>query len=116
MFAGIASALSGIQTGGRMLGVGAHNIANAYTDGFKRTRALPVESAAGGTMVTLDKEVRPGPQTFSNEDPLILREQSNVDLGEEIISNLQAVNLIQANIASVGIQDKILGSLLDITE
>ncbi|MBA3611399.1 MAG: hypothetical protein H0W49_00490 [Nitrospirales bacterium] len=45
-----------------------------------------------------------------------LREGTNVDLGEEIISNLQAVNLIEANIASIRIQDKVLGSLLDITE
>jgi len=37
-------------------------------------------------------------------------------LGEEIISHLQAVHLIEANIASVGMQDKILGSLLDIME
>jgi flagellar basal body rod protein FlgG len=116
MIAGIASALSGIQTGGKILSIGAHNIANAQTEGFKRTRALPVESSVGGVTVTLDKDVRPGPQIFSNEDPSTLREGSNVDLAEEIISNLQAVNLIEANIASVRIQDKVLGSLLDITE
>jgi hypothetical protein len=46
----------------------------------------------------------------------MLRQGSNVDLGEEIISQLQAVNLIEANIASARIQDKVLGSLLDITE
>ena len=106
MIAGIASALSGIQTGGKILSIGAH----------KRTRALPVESSVGGVTVTLDKDVRPGPQIFSNEDPSTLREGSNVYLAEEIISNLQAVNLIEANIASVRIQDKVLGSLLDITE
>lgn len=115
MIAGIASALSGIQTGGRMLSVGAHNIANAQTEGFKRTRALPIESSSGGVTVTLDKDVRSGPQFFSNEDPFMLREGSNVDLGEEIISNLQAANLIEANIASLSIQEKVLGSLLDIT-
>jgi len=115
MIAGIASALSGIQTGGRMLNVGAHNIANAQTEGFKRTRALPVETAAGGVTVTLDKDVRPGPQFFSNENPFTPRERSNVDLGEEIISNLQAANLIEANLASLRIQDRALGSLLDIS-
>jgi flagellar basal-body rod protein FlgC len=115
MIAGMASALSGIQAGGKILGVGAHNIANAQTDGFKRTRALPVESSAGGVTVTLEKDLRSGPQIFSFEDPSILREGSNVDLGEEIISNLQASHLIKANIASVKIQNKVLGSLLDIT-
>lgn len=117
MIAGIASALSGIQSGGRMLSVGAHNIANAQTEGFKRTRALPVESpTGGGVTVTFQRDERPGPQFLSGENSFSLREGSNVDLGEEIISNLQAVNLIEANIASVRIQDKVLGSLLDITE
>ena len=115
MMTGIAAALSGIQTGGKMLNVGAHNIANAQTNGFKRTRALPVELSTGGVTVTLNKDLRPGPQIFSNEDSFI-REGSNVDLAEEIIGNLQAVNLIEANIASVHLQDKVLGSLLDIIE
>jgi flagellar basal-body rod protein FlgC len=115
MIAGIAAALSGIQAGGKMLSVGAHNIANAQTDGFKRLRALPVESSAGGVTVSLDKDLRSGPQSFSTEDPPILREGSNVDLGEEMITNLQAVNLIEANIATIGIQHNVLGSLLDIT-
>jgi flagellar basal-body rod protein FlgC len=117
MVAGMASALSGIQAGGKMLSVGAHNIANAQTEGFKRTRALPVESSAvGGVTVTLQTDERPGPPFLSSDNSLNLREGSNVDLGQEIISNLQAVNLIEANIASVRIQDKVLGSLLDIIE
>ena len=116
MIAGIASALSGIRTGGRMLNVAAHNIANAQTEGFIRTRALPVESSAGGVTLTLDKEIQSASPIFSNEDSSIILEGSNVDLGEEIISHLQAVHLIEANLASVRMQDKILGSLLDITE
>jgi len=47
MIAGMASALSGIQAGERMLSIGAHNIANAQTESFKRTRALLEESSAG---------------------------------------------------------------------
>lgn len=115
MIAGMASAPSGIQAGGKILGVGAHNIANSQTNGFKRMRALPVESTTGGMTVSLEKDLRSGLQIFSSDDPSILREGSNVELGEEIISNLQAVHLIEANIASVRIQDKVLGSLLDIT-
>lgn len=116
MIAGMASALSGIQAGGRMLSVGANNIANAQTEGFMRTRVLPKESSPGGVTVTLDRDVGPGSQLFSPGDSLMLRKGSNVDLGEEIISNLQAVNLIEANIASARIQDRVLGSLLDIIE
>ena len=116
MIAGMASALSGIRTGGRMLNVGAHNIANAQTEGFIRTRALPAELSSGGVTLALDTDIPPESPIFSNEDSSIILEGSNVDLGEEIISHLQAVHLIEANIASVGMQDKILGSLLDIME
>ncbi len=115
MIAGMASALSGIQAGGRIFSVGAHNIANAQTESFKRIHALPVESSAGnGVRITMQADERHGPQFLSSEDSISLREGSNVDLGEEIISNLQAVNLIEANSASLRIQDKVLGSLLDI--
>lgn len=117
MIAGMASALSGIQAGGRILSVGAHNIANAQTESFKRIRAYSEEASAGnGVRITLQTDKRPGPQFLSSEDSISLREGSNVDLGEEIISNLQAVNFIEANMASISIQDKLLGSLLDITE
>ena len=117
MIAGMAAALSGIQAGGRMLSVGGHNMANAQTERFKRTRALPEESSAGGGVsVTLQTDERPGPQYLSSDNSFSLREGSNVDLGEEIISNLQAVNFIEANMASMRIQDRVLGSLLDITE
>ncbi|MBA3966082.1 MAG: hypothetical protein H0X47_09955 [Nitrospirales bacterium] len=66
--------------------------------------------------VTLQTDERPGPQFLSSKNSYSLREGSNVDPGEEIISNLQAVNLMEANMASIGIQEKVLGSLLDITE
>lgn len=115
MIAGIGSALSAIQAGGKILSGGAHNIAIAQTEGFKRTRVLPVESSAGGITVVLDKDPASGPPFFFNEAPSVLGEGSNVDLGEEIISILQAVHLIEANIASFKIQNNVLGSLLDIT-
>jgi flagellar basal body rod protein FlgG len=116
MINGMASAISGIQTGGKMLHAGAHNIANAQTEGFKQTRAFPVEISIGSVTVTLEKDERPGPYLFSQEDPYIHREGSNVDLGDELIAALQAVNLIEVNIASFRIQKKVLGSLLEITE
>ncbi|GJL67532.1 MAG: hypothetical protein NPIRA06_01670 [Nitrospirales bacterium] len=116
MIAGMASALSGIQTGGRILSVGAHNIANSQTESFKRIRGFPEESSTGNEVrITLQTDKHPRSQFLSGEESISLREGSNVDLGEEIISNLQAVNLIEANIASIKIQDKVLGSLLDLT-
>jgi len=114
MFPGFATALSGIQAGGRILGVGAHNIANAQTENFKRTQATLEESSAGGVIVSLTKDHRPGPQLPTGDDPFTFREGSNVELEEELIHTLEATHLIEANLASIRTQDKVLGSLLDI--
>jgi flagellar basal body rod protein FlgG len=116
MFAGFATALSGIQAGGRLLGSGAHNIANAQTENFTRTQATLEESSAGGVIVSLSQDQRPGPQLPTGDDPFTFREGSNVDLGEEIINTLQATHLIEANLATIRTQDKVLGSILDIIE
>ena len=116
MFSGFASALSGIQAGGRILAVGAHNIANAQTENFKRTEAILEESSAGGVIVTLEKDNRPGPQLPTGDDPFTFRQGSNVELEAELIHTLEATRLIEANLASLRTQDKVLGSLLNIID
>lgn len=114
MFTGFAMALSGIQAGGRLLGASAHNIANAQTENFKRTQATLEESSVGGVTVSLSRDNRPGPQLPTGDDPFTFRQGSNVDLGEELIHTLEATNIIEANLASMRTQGKVLGSLLDI--
>ena len=116
MFSAFATALSGVQAGGRVLGVSAHNIANFQTEDFKRTQATLQESPAGGVIVNLTQDQRPGPQFTTGEDPFTLREGSNVELEEELVNTLKASNLIEANLATIRTQDKVLGSLLDIIE
>lgn len=114
MLAGIASALSGVQAGSRLLSASSHNIANAQTENFKRTQATFEESPAGGVVVSLSTDNRPGPQFMTGEDPFTLREGSNVELEEELLHTLEATRLIEANLASIRTQDQVLGSLLDI--
>ncbi len=116
MIAGLNSALSGMQAGGRLLGASAHNIANAFTEDFKRTEAIPEVSASGGVSVRLEQDNRPGPIFFDPDDPTTPREGSNVDLAEEIVGSLEAAYLFEANAASFTIQDHALGSILDILE
>jgi len=116
MFLGFSSALSGVQAGGRLLGASAHNIANALTENFKRTQATFEESPAGGVVVSLTQDQRPGPQLPTGDDPFAFREGSNVEVEEELIHTLEATHLIEANLASIRTQDKVLGSLLDIVE
>jgi len=114
MFLGFASALSGIQAGSRLLGASAHNIANAQTENFKRTRAAFKDSSGGGVNVSLSTDNRPGPQLPSGDGTFTFREGSNVQLEEELVHTLKATNLIEANLASIQTQDKVVGSLLDI--
>ena len=116
MFVGFSSALSGVQAGGRLLGASAHNIANALTENFKRTQATFEESPAGGVVVSLTQDQRPGPQLSTGDDPFTFREGSNVEVEEELIHTLEATHLIEANLASIRTQDKVLGALLDIVE
>ncbi len=116
MFDGFYSALSGVQAGGRLLGASAHNIANSLTENFKRTQATFEQSPAGGVVVNLTQDQRPGPQLATGDDPFTLREGSNVELAEELVHTLEATHLIQANLASIRTQDKVLGTLLDIIE
>ncbi len=116
MFPGFATALSGVQAGSRLLGVSAHNIANAQTEDFKRTRATFEESSVGGVIVSLSQDQRPGPQLPTGDDPFTFRHGSNVAVEEELINTLKATNLIEANLASIRTQDRMLGSLLDIFE
>lgn len=113
MSAGIFTALSGVQAGGNLLHVRAHNIANAQTEGFKRLRAIPMESSAGGVVVHVEKDDSPGPPMYPNGE---LQQGSHVDLNEEILSHLQAAVLLEANLVSVHTQDQVLGSLLNIME
>lgn len=117
MLGGIQIALTGMQATSRMVGVSAHNIANIPTEGFKRMRAIPEEQGAGGVRITVEQDPTTGPTHFlSSEDGAAIGEGANVDLTEELTHTLQATQLFKANVASLGAQDKTLGTLLDIIE
>lgn len=110
MLGGIEAALTGMQTAGRMLGASAHNIANAQTDGFKRLKSIPEEGSVGGVRVTLAQDHTAG-SAF-----LAMHEGSHVDIQEELINTLEATQLFEANVGSLKVQSKLLGTLLDIVE
>ncbi len=116
MISGFAAAISGVQGGVRTLSASAHNIANAHTENFKRTQATLEESSVGGVSVNLTQDHRPGPLLPTGDDPFSFREGSNVELEEEFIHTLESTSFIEANLASIKTQHKVLGSLLDIIE
>ena len=118
MVGGIYDSLSGLAAAQKKIVTSAHNTANANTEGFKKHRVVLQEAnSQGGVEATLERVNTPGPiYTRETEAGLVQVEQSNVDLGEEAVNLLLGKRLFEANLNALNIQNKTLGSLLDIVE
>lgn len=116
MIAGISaglSALNAIQVRNQST---ANNVANANSDGYKKTRvSLVAGEVQGEVSVNVQKVGTAGPlvsePTAAGET---LVEQSNVELTEELPAMLIDRRAFQANLKTIQAQDEMLGSLLDI--
>lgn len=117
MFAGIHHSLSGLAAAQNRINTAAHNIANAHTPEFKKSRAIFEESTGGGVQVSLGSENTPGPVVLQEtEEELIAQEFSNVNLEEELVNLLLGQRSFEVNVRAIEVQDDALGSLLDIHE
>lgn len=92
-----AIALSGIQLARRQLDAGAHNIANASTEGFRRQVVLPQAQAGGGVAGVLAR-------TPAETPGLAM---------EDLTSLIQARRGFEANIKSLAAERAMLGTLFD---
>lgn len=104
-----AIVLSGMQAAQAQLTVGANNIANANTPGFKSSRVDLAELSGGGVAVsgtTLD----PTPGAIGPDG----KPGSNVDLAGELVNLSQDKTLYNANALVIKTQDRMMGALLDI--
>lgn len=92
-----AIALSGIQLARRQLDAGAHNIANASTDGFRRQLVLPQEQVGGGVagVVVRDPAEAPGLAV------------------EDLVGLMTAQHGFEANFKSLSAERAMLGTLFD---
>ena len=111
MISGLSASVSGLWVFVRKLENAARNIANSDTDGYKSKKATIVEDEAG--LPTLDVDNTPG-ALFQEADG-VMRENSNVELSEEITDLFIAKRGYEANLKSIKTQDEILESLFDIT-
>ena len=114
MISALSSTVSALRAFVTKLGVTADNIANVNTDGFKKSRATLHEGQNGGVRVEISRDNSPGFRydVFEN-DEVVEKETSNVDLAEEIPDLMMAKRAYQANLKTLEIQDEMLGSLLD---
>jgi flagellar basal body rod protein FlgG len=91
-------ALSGLNAASSRLGTAAHNIANAQTPGFRRQVVAQTAQPEGGVTVSIGRAAEAG-------DALI----------EDVVAQISAVHAFEANVMTLKAQDRMLGSLLDVT-
>ena len=91
-------ALSGLHAASSRLKTAAHNIANAQTAGFRRQLVQQTAQAEGGVTVSIGRAAEAG-------DALI----------EDVVAQMAATHAFEANVLTLKAQDRLFGSLLDVT-
>lgn len=92
-----AIALSGMNVAQTSLRVGAHNIANLGTTGFRREQVMQTANAAGGTSASV-----------------VQASVAGHSLESDLLGQLQAKNAFLANLAVFRTGDRMAGALLDV--
>lgn len=116
MIPSVNSTISALQAYTTKLGVTADNIANVNTDEFKKSRATLKEGINGDVQVDINRVNTPG-RSYQNleGDQLVEKEGSNVSLEEEVPEMMVTQRTYEANLKVLQTQNKMLGTLLDIT-
>ncbi len=115
MISGVNAALSGLLAIQKKVDSTANNIANADSDGYKKTRVTLTTAEPQGVQANIQQINTPGPQVLEQTSKgEVLVEKSNVELTEELPSLMLSRRFFQANLKTIQTQDEMLGSLLDI--
>jgi flagellar hook protein FlgE len=111
----IHSVLSGVGAYAKQVEVSANNVANANTDGFKKSHTVFAAVETGGVLSVVRKDDSPGPTVLRDNGygPAQV-ELSNVDLGEETVNQIIGQRGFEANIQALKTANDMLGSILDI--
>jgi len=114
MISAMSSAVSAINAFDKKMAVISNNIANSQTEGFKKSRADLKEGEAGAVEVDISVVDTPGPViTVEENNGIVEKEMSNVDLAEEIPQTIIAQSGFEANLKILKTEDEMLGTLLD---
>jgi len=113
MIAAYQAALSGLQAFGTKIQSNSNNIANANTDGFKKTRVTNSNVAPQGVKAQVDKVSTPGAGVFQEtEAGTEFVELSNVDLAGELVDMGLNSTMYKANLKTIETVDTMTGALL----
>jgi flagellar hook protein FlgE len=113
MIPAMQSALSGLSAFSAKINSNANNIANANTEGFKKSRVILSTGEAQGVQVQIERVETPGDMVYEEtSEGMELVEKSNVDLGQELPEMGVNTQLYKANLKTLQVADEMLGSLL----
>lgn len=117
MIASIQNNISALQAFAKKMQVSADNVANVYSDDFKKSRAVLSQGQNNQVTVEITKVDTPGPLV---EDPQSttgeLKELSNTDLAEEFVQQIITEKGFSANAKTIKTYDEMLGTIVDIIE
>lgn len=113
MIPALQSALTGLSAYSTKINSNADNIANAGTEGFKKSRVILSTAEPQGVQVQTERVESPGPMVYEQTSSgLELIEQSNVDIAEELPAMSLNAHFYKANLKTLQVADEMLGSLL----
>lgn len=115
MISAVQAALSGLQAYQTKLANNANNIANANSEGFKKSRVVLEDQQPQGVTATVEKVDTPGAQVQQQtSDGYDIVELSNVDLGEELTEQMVSHHSFSANLKTLQVADEMVENLIDI--
>lgn len=115
MIPAVNSALSGLQAFGTKMNSNANNIANASTEGYKKSRVILENQAPQGVKASVETVDSPGTMRLEDtNDGSKFTELSNVDLAEELPDSQVNARFYQANLKTLQVADEMTENLLDI--
>ncbi len=109
------TALSGLKAFSTKLQVNSNNIANANTNGFKKSVVQNTAVASGGVEASVQKVAERAPDLLPQTDTKMeLVELSNVDLATELIDMKLNSTMFKANLKTIETVDEMTATLLDV--
>lgn len=130
MIAGFSASLSGLMAQSKRLAVSADNVANLHSRGLRPggpaeqpgayvpKRVQDVTAAGGGVRAEVRPVTPPSVEVYAPGSPDAdadgIAAVANVNLAEELVTQIQAQRAYEANAAALRTQDELTDSLLDI--
>ena len=107
--------LSALMAFGKKMGVHANNIANMYSEGFRKSRALLKEGRGQTTVVEIKRlESSNPPSSRASESRVQNAVANNVNVASEIVGAMTSQRGYEANSAFVKTEEEMTGTILDL--